>query len=262
MGGRLDASEAAVDARADASADAPPETGCANPVQCALRAALAHRYTFSGAGTAVNDSVGTANAAVVNTTLAGNGTLVLAGGTNDQYVNFPNGIIKSLTNVTVEMWITWMGGAAWQRAFDFGDSTGAEGTQGQAVTTFYLSPQGGGPTTMLAAFKRSDQTGPTETRAVGAAALPMNTMVHIAVVLDSTNHLLSLYLNGAPDGSIAFPDSPAVLNDINNWLGRSQYSADPHFGGIYHEFRIYNAALTAAQVQASFMAGTDPAYLN
>ena len=53
------------------------------------------------------------------------------------------------------------------------------------------------------------------------------------------------------------PGPPSLINDINNWLGRSQYSQDPRFGGSYHEFRIYNAALSASDIRASFEAGPD-----
>jgi len=42
--------------------------------------------------------------------LTGTGSLVLAGGTTDQFVDLPNGIIKSLTNATFEVWLTWAGG--------------------------------------------------------------------------------------------------------------------------------------------------------
>ncbi len=53
----------------------------------------------------------------------------------------------------------------------------------------------------------------------------------------------------------------ADINDINNWLGRSQYDTDPAFRGSYLEFRIYEAALTAAQIELSFAEGPDPAFL-
>jgi hypothetical protein len=255
-----DIRDAAVEPRVDAPIDAPPEASCGSATQCALKAGLVHRYTFTGTGTAVTDSVGTANGTVMNTTLAGNGTLVLAAGSN-QYVDLPNGIIKSLTNASFEFWVTWGGGAQWQRLFDFGNTTGAENTQGTASTSFYFTPLGGGPTMMFAAFKRSDVTGPNETRAIGAGALPTTPMLQLTVVVDDANNQLLVYRNGTVDGMTAFTDSLSLLTDVNNWIGRSQY-ADPGFGGTLHEFRIYNVALTQAQVQAAFAGGTDPTFLN
>jgi len=53
------------------------------------------------------------------------------------------------------------------------------------------------------------------------------------------------------------PLSAMAGQDLNNWLGRSQFSADAYWGGKYNEFRIYSGILTPAQVQASFAAGPD-----
>jgi hypothetical protein len=258
------ASEPIVDASPDVSM---VEAGCSNPTLCALKAALVHRYTFDGSGMPVTDSIGTAHGTVVNTQLSGVGTLALAGGTADQYVKLPSGMIRSLTNATFEVWITWSGGLGWQRIFDFGDTVEA-GVRGSASTTFYLTPQAAivasfpGPAVMLAGFKRADQTDPMEVRALSTVALPTGVMSHVAVVVDTAAHQITLYRNGALDGSVAFPDSLALLNDVNNWIGRSQYSADQGFSGTLYEFRIYGTALSAASITASYMAGPDPAFLN
>ena len=48
-----------------------------------------------------------------------------------------------------------------------------------------------------------------------------------------------------------------TIDDLNNWLGRSQYQADPELGGTYHEVRIYSKALSAGQITANFTAGPD-----
>ncbi len=84
----------------------------------------------------------------------------------------------------------------------------------------------------------------------------------VALVVDDTNNLMSLYRNGAFEGSVAFEDSLSLLNDINNWLGRSQYVVDPSFSGTLHEFRIYDAALSAPAIQTSFLGGPDASFLD
>jgi hypothetical protein len=262
------ASEPASEAKPDVTPDVAPDTGCPSPTLCALKAALVHRYTFDGTGTRVTDSVGTAHGTVINAQLSGTGTLVVAGGSSDQYVDLPNGIVKSLTNATFEAWVTWNGGGAWQRIFDFGDSTGVEGTRGTASTTFYLTPQAmtvpsfPGPAVMVVGFKRSDVTSNNEAHVMSNMALATATMVHVAVVVDDTNNQMTLYKNGAFESAVAFPDSFSVLNDVNAWLGRSQYATDAGFGGTFHEFRIYGAALSATSIQASYAAGTNPAFLD
>ena len=45
-----------------------------------------------------------------------------------------------------------------------------------------------------------------------------------------------------------------LINDVNNWLGRSQWD-DTMFQGSYNEFRIWEGALSADQVAANLAAG-------
>ena len=92
-----------------------------------------------------------------------------------------------------------------------------------------------------------------------SASLP-TTLTHVAVVIDGAAKTLALYQGGALQGA-ATAIRPSItlgtLDDANNWLGRSQYQADPELAGTYHELRIYSKALSAAQVSASFTAGPD-----
>jgi len=257
----IDATDARSEGLADAASDVALDSSCVDP-PCILRATLAHRYSFDGTGTVAIDSVGKADGTLVNVQLTGNGKLVLAGVATDEFVDLPNGIIRSLTNATFETWVTWSGGAGWQRLFDFGSSNMAEGTRGVASSSLYLTPQGGGPTVMLAAFKRQDQTAANETRALAAQGLVASTPVHLALVIDATNGLMTLYRDGAMEVSTPFHDPLSALSDVNNWLGRSQYVSNDSFGGTIDEFRIYAAALSQAQVQASFAAGPNPPFLN
>jgi hypothetical protein len=246
----------------DAATEMAPVVTCANPTMC-LKTALVHRYSFNGTGTSAMDTVGTAHGTVMNGQLSGNGDVVLGTGTPAVYVDLPNGIISALTDATVEAWVNWSGGNGWQRLFDFGNSdAGVENVTGSASTTFYLTPQAGGPTAMLAAFKRADQTYDVETRAVSQQniGLATGTVSHVAVVVDHAHTLMTLYRNGMPDGSVLWSDSLSILQDINNWIGRSQYTSDPPFAGTVTEFRIYNAALAPDVIQASFTAGPNATF--
>jgi len=238
--------------------------GCTDPALCAvLKAALIHRYSFNGTGDRATDSVGSADGTIVNAELRGDGTLFLAGGPADQYVDLPNGMIRPLVNATFEAWVTWNGCGGWERIFDFGDSGNPENVRGYASTTLYLTPQSmNGRDVMFGAFKRANQDALYETRASSNQPLATGTMSHVALVVDDTNNLMSLYRNGVFEGSVAFGDSLSLLNDINNWLGRSQYVVDPSFSGILHEFRIYDAALSAPAIQTSFLGGPDASFLD
>src|SRR5262245_35932465 len=119
--------------------------------------------------------------------------------------------------------MTWSECGAWERVFDFGDA-GGENVRGFATTTLYLTPKSSnGRDVMFGAFKRADQAAVNETRASSNYPLETDAVVHIALSVDHVANVIALYHNGAFEGSIAFNDSLSLLNDINNWLGRSQY---------------------------------------
>lgn len=235
--------------------------GVVDTLECAvLRAALAHRYSFDGTGATALNSVGAANGVLMNSALSGSGALELAGTTSDQYVDLPNGIVSSLVNATFEVWLTWRGGAAWQRVFDFGSNENAEGSQGTGATYLFLTPLAANASGFVRVAFTTAGNG-AETRLDATRALTASATSHVAVVIDDDKNLLSLYLDGALQGSVAFASQLSLLGDLNNWLGRSQFSTDPELNASLDEFRIYRAALTATEVGASFAAGPNPAFL-
>jgi hypothetical protein len=50
---------------------------------------------------------------------------------------------------------------------------------------------------------------------------------------------LSLYVDGTFQAQTILHDRLGTLNDVDNWLGRSQFLPDSEFAGMIHEFRIY-----------------------
>jgi hypothetical protein len=245
---------------------------------------LAHRYTFDGAvgTTAVTDTghaPGVVSGTVVNATLAGNGTVVLAGGVagaTGQFVSLPSGIISTMGNsATFEAWVTWnpanvAAPPLWQRIFDFGTSGNGMGQGYLFVTTRALTTNG-----LRGAFSVTGALDFSAEDVVDSAplTLPTGMITHVALVIDGGIQsidagttpfgTMKLYENGSPQpaGSAGVPlrlgATLTLVPDINNWLGRSQYALDQSFAGILHEFRIYSRALTDAQIAADFTAGPD-----
>jgi|GEM_PF-2426646 len=89
-----------------------------------------HRYSFEEvSGVTVSDTVGGADGVIRGSgyTLTGR-ALKLAGGdsSNAAYVDLPNGMISSLTDMTVEGWVSIDGIQTWQRIFDFGGGSAGE----------------------------------------------------------------------------------------------------------------------------------------
>ena len=68
---------------------------------------------------------------------------------------------------------------------------------------------------------------------------------------------MALYQDGALVDECPLTRRLSKIDDVNNWLGRSNYTIDNELDGIYDEFRIYGAALTAAEIADSFKAGPD-----
>jgi hypothetical protein len=77
--------------------------------------------------------------------------------------------------------------------------------------------------------------------------------VHVAVTLSGSTG--TIYVDGTPvSTNTAMFQAPFRLGSTTqNWLGKSQYSADATFHGLIDDFRIYRGALSAAQI-ASLMA--------
>jgi hypothetical protein len=259
----------------------PGVCGCVLP-DTAAPYCLVHRYSFKdgtasdggtgdagnasdaggGGTTTVRDSVGTANGTAVNVVLRGAGSLTLAGGQSDQYVSLPSGIISALGNsATFEGWINWTGAGAWQRIFDFGvaDPT-MPGVQGAGSAFVFLSPLSGagGALFSVNTIGLTEVNAPLFFPAGSVGAQPH----HFAAVIDASAGdagapSARLYIDGTLVGTTPLTATLSQLPDINNWLGRSQFSADPEFGGTYYEFRIHSSAMTQAQINTSIATGRD-----
>jgi hypothetical protein len=85
-------------------------------------------------------------------------------------------------------------------------------------------------------------------------AITTGSKSHFAIVYDYPRGVARLYINGqlAGTGVALYPLS--VVDDRNDWLGRSQWQ-DPYLNASIDEFRIYNGPMLDADIGASFAAG-------
>jgi len=200
--------------------------------------ALVAKYDFqqNAKDSTINSNNGVLKGAHFSPWGLGGSALDLKG---DSYVSLPSEIVNH-DQVTIAAWVYWHGGASWQRIFDFGNGEGE---------SLYLSPANwSGNTMQFSMFKTG--VGSSE---LFAPAPAIDTWVHVAVVLG--NGTAQLYVNGALADSTNTTIKPSDFNPLVNYIGKSQY-ADPLFNGLVDDFRIYNTALTGADVAALAAAST------
>jgi len=160
----------------------------------------------------------------------------------DDYVDLPD-TLDDVTDFTFAAWVHWQGGGAFQRIFDFGQD---------ANTYMYLTPSDG--TYMRFAITTG---GANAEERLTTDALPTGQWVHIAVVLDGVTG--TLYVNGSAVDSQTITLNPADVVGENMWLGRSQYPADPYFGGLLDDVLVFRSALSAQQIERLYDGSYDAA---
>ncbi|MGD8454083.1 MAG: LamG domain-containing protein [Phycisphaerae bacterium] len=206
----------------------------------AFYAHLAHRYSFA---VGAEDGIGGADGTIFGEPVIEDGVMTFDG--VDDYVELPIAdTIATLTNMTIEVWVEWnFTGGEWQRAFDIGTEMG---------NCMFLTPSTGGHP------RFAIRTPSVQEQIVDGAELFPTGMTHVAVVIDAAGQHGYLYVNGEPAGeNPAVTLTPADLGAATiGYLGKS-FWPDPLLNGQMDEFRIYTAALSAADVAASYAAGPD-----
>lgn len=265
------------------------------------RAALVDRWSFNNAagaapsGTTIADSVGTAPATVVGNgaTLSGSSLALPGTSTGNQtpanisaYVDLPNGLISSKTNLSVEIWATPVSIKNWQRLFDFGrmassgtalptNARGPGAGAGEILPTATQAPNGAVSSDDLSLAINQGTAASTQrlmARLNGATELGSNTAVTLtagtqyhfvctftdgAGTYGTAGGQAAWYLNGTLVTTLDVNFHLSSIEDRNNWLGRSMYSGDNSANIAYNEVRLYDHVLTHAQIAANIAAGPD-----
>jgi uncharacterized repeat protein (TIGR03806 family) len=198
------------------------------------------------------------------------------------YVDLPNGIISSKTDFTIETWSTSVTAQSQTRLFDFGrmniagigtgaapgeitnNSTTAPGVTSASDDICFIPNRATNISTQQLEGKLNGAatiTGPT--------ALPatIGTEYHDAFVYEDgigsfgdQGGLVSWYRNGAFVASINLNFHLRDIEDVNNWLGRSQWTGDLNANIAYNEVRLHSRPLSAADLAASYLAGPNVSF--
>jgi hypothetical protein len=161
-------------------------------------------------------------------------------GTANAYASLPTGFISTLTDFTVSTWVKMDALANWMRVFDFGNGTN---------NYLFFTVQAGKAGLIRYAIK----SGGTEQTVNYNYTFPLNTWTHVAIT--QSGKLCSLYINGAlvaTNSNITI--NPAAIGSTSlNYIGKSQYASDAMLKGSVDELRIYNRALTAAEIGGTML---------
>ncbi len=210
-------------------------------------AALTHRYSFNDAptSTAAADSIG---GSAWNGALNGDATLsgseLVLDGVN-AFVQLPAGIINGYSSLSIETWASLGANGRWVRLWDFGD----QNSGGGGNSSIYFSPHNGGDGLQLTMFNPG-------TGSDVALSTNLDNVSNLQIVGVYTAGSMSLYFNGALVGQNLAVTLPVTANvDMNSFIGKSMFNPDPYLTGSVDEFRIYQGALTPAEVASHYAAG-------
>src|SRR6185436_3462614 len=107
----------------------------------------------------------------------------------------------------------------------------------------FLTPRSGGGTLRFAINNGGGE------QQLNAPALSAGTWTHLAVTIAGNTG--KLFVNGIPVATnSALNINPVDVGTQFNYLGKSQFAADPLFNGRLDDFRFVSSALTDAQVAA------------
>jgi hypothetical protein len=155
----------------------------------------------------------------------------------DEYVSLPANIASSYGAFSLSVWVRLNTSDGWARVFDFGTGT---------TRYLFFTPR---TPDNQARFAISTAGAGGEQRLNGA---PLSTGSWHHVVVTLTGDTGVLYVNGAQvaqNASLSL--APADLGNTSaNWLGRSQFTADPYLNGRIDNLRMYSRVLSLQEVQA------------
>ncbi|MGL1955816.1 MAG: RICIN domain-containing protein [Colwellia sp.] len=155
---------------------------------------------------------------------------------NDDYIELPDDVGNS-ENITIATWVYWDGGDNWQRIFDFGVDTDSY---------MFLTPSSNAGTMKFVITTGSY----SEEQSLVTSVLPTDQWVHVAITLGGNTAIL--YINGQTQVAGHIFADPTELyaagGSQNNYIGKSQWQSDALFNGSIDDFRIYNYALDATEI--------------
>jgi hypothetical protein len=210
----------------------------------ATTAGLVAAFGFNeNTGTTSADASGNGHVAAISgaawTTAGHNGNALTFDGVND-LVTVADSASLDVTRVTLMAWVRPTALGDWKTAIM------KETTNGLAYA-LYAEDNVSRPAAYV-------NTGSVDREAKGTAALATNTWAHLAMTFDGTN--LRVYVNGALVRTAAFTGNIVTSNSPLRIGGNSIWTE--FFAGQIDDVRVYNRALTLAEIQGGMNTPVTP----
>jgi hypothetical protein len=154
-----------------------------------------------------------------------------------QYAQIPAGVVD-YQDITISAWVRPNSVVGWRRLFDFGNGT-----------TDYLamSPSGAG------VLRFAAKVGNGTEQLLDGTALTAGQWYQATVTI--TGDTGRLYRNGELVATnTGMTINPIDVGAVLNYLGKSQYTADPEFDGLIDDLKIYNYARSTVEIAQDYIA--------
>ncbi|MEO5915160.1 MAG: LamG-like jellyroll fold domain-containing protein [Luteolibacter sp.] len=158
----------------------------------------------------------------------------------DDTVTLPAGVANT-ADITIATKFMWDGGNQWQRVFDFG--------KGNTTQYFFLTPRSGGETMRFGIVNGGGE------QQLNTTVPATGTWVHVVVTLIGNTG--TMYVNGTQAATGTINIDPSAFNPTVNYIGDSQWAADPFFKGRVDDLRIYHRGLSVFEVTTLANPATD-----
>ena len=155
----------------------------------------------------------------------------------DDYIDIPNSsVLKPTSFITITAWIQVTSAIG---AFDRILDIEPDGSNGY---TFFVGADGHSIGARIAGTLSNDY-----------GVLSNNVWAHVAVVYDGSNMIF--YVNGANVGSYPRTGSISYTGATTLYIGRKRAASSNYFDGSIDDVRIYNRALSAAEITQLYNMG-------
>ncbi len=192
------------------------------------------------------------------------------------YIDLPNGILSSQTNITIEIWATPLSAPSWARILDFGSCAGiGDGLGAAGEYTGASSDPAPGTTSQMDGITLTAAIGTDITQqrfesrhnglvttananlatTAGVQHFYTITFTDGAGAFGSSGGRWQWYRDGDPVAFLDVSNHLSSIQDVNDWLGRSEWSADSLANNDFNEVRISNVAMSREQVSANYSLG-------